>query len=140
MTSLVKEKFGIGIFLPVSTFLIFWYFFVLLMLGVDFTMTILVICFRNESVSFGLRNVVLPIMIILLFVDIFISLNTGFIRNGKIIREREQILKKYLFGVYFWIDVLAFLVAIIQLVLKSAFSEQFPFLNFLIFIKVIKAA
>ena len=84
-----KEKFKIHNFLPVSTFLIFWYFLIMLLLLLDFLLTVIIICYRNESASHDFRFYLLPIVVIAFFLDIIISFNTGFIKNGKIIRVRK---------------------------------------------------
>ena len=84
-----KEKFKIHNFLPVSTFLIFWYFLIMLLLLLDFLLTVIIICYRNESASHDFRFYLLPIVVIAFFLDIIISFNTGFIKNGKIIRVKK---------------------------------------------------
>ena len=75
----------LGIFLPVSVFLIFWYFLVLLSITIDFILTILGLCFRNLYIQSIVGRYIIPIVFVILLLDIFVSFNTGFIKNGKII-------------------------------------------------------
>ena len=135
----MKEDKFTNIFLPVSALLIFWYFLVLIVLLIDYLFTVVVICYRDEFASYIFRQYILPFVVITLFIDICISFNTGFIKNGKIIWVRKQIARNYVFSLYFWLDILAFVVVILQLILKNDFTVRFPFLNFLVFIKIVKA-
>lgn len=85
----LSEKLSeIKMFLPVSTKLILWYVFVIAYMLVDLVLTVIVNCFRHNTsrtVLFQVINNILPAILIL---DILISLNTGFIKNGKIILNR----------------------------------------------------
>lgn len=78
----------VKMFLPVSTKLILWYVFVIVYMLIDLVLTVIVNCFRHNTsrtVLFQIINNILPIILIL---DILISFNTGFIKNGKIILNR----------------------------------------------------
>jgi hypothetical protein len=59
------------------------------MLG-DFALTIIVVCFNNDSAKFALFQVVDYIMPAVLFIDLMVSLNTGYIKNGKILLDRKN--------------------------------------------------
>ena len=70
----------------------------------------------------------MPILVISMFIDILISFNTGYIKNGKIIQGRKEILKNYIFSVYFWIDLFSFVIALLELLFQRIFFEEYKFL------------
>jgi hypothetical protein len=59
------------------------------MLG-DFALTIIVICYDNDSARFVLFSVLDYIMLFILILDLIITLNTGIIKNGKILLDRKN--------------------------------------------------
>ena len=75
-------------FLPVSTFMVSWYFIVIVGLTVDYFVTVFYICFQSFKEDFSWRTIALPLELLILILDILISLNTSFIENGIIISEK----------------------------------------------------
>jgi hypothetical protein len=59
------------------------------MLG-DFALTIIVVCYENDSAKFALFYVFDFLMLIVLIIDLIITLNTGNIKNGKILLDRRN--------------------------------------------------
>ncbi len=103
------------LFLPVSTQLIAWYAFVIFFVIVDLILTVIVNCFDHgpsKDVLFYFINFTMPIVLIL---DIIISFNVGFIKNGKIILNRKAANKEYMSTVYFYCDILALINSIMQI-------------------------
>jgi hypothetical protein len=105
----------VKLFLPVSAQLIAWYAFVIFFVIIDLVLTVLVNCFDHgptKDVLFYFMNFAMPIVLIL---DIIISFNVGFIKNGKIILNRKAANKEYMATVYFYCDVLALISSIMQI-------------------------
>ena len=78
----------IPVFLPVSPFMIFWYFLVLIVILLDFAFTVVFICYRSSEAEFVLWHAIVPLITVILALDILISLNTSYIRNGQLILSR----------------------------------------------------
>jgi len=51
--------------------------------------------------------------------DIAISLNTGFIKSGKIILQRSSANYEYLTTVYFYCDIIALIMSILQVIFQK---------------------
>lgn len=112
----------INLFLPVSKELIFWYLFVIAYMFTAFVMTILVNCFSHDYTKTILFEVVNNLMPVVLSLDILISLNTGFIKNGKIILNREAANIEYISTVYFYCDMIALVTSIMQISFQNTIS------------------
>jgi hypothetical protein len=101
--------------LPVSTQLIAWYGFVIFFVIIDLILTVIVNCFNHipsKDVLYYFIDFAMPVVLIL---DIMISFNVGFIKNGKIILNRKAANKEYMSTIYFYCDILALLNSILQI-------------------------
>lgn len=64
----------------------------------------------------------------------FISFNTSFIENGRIITNKSTLRIRYIRSVIFPLDLLVAVVTIVQISTQASY----PFLNFIVYIKIIK--
>jgi hypothetical protein len=76
-------------------------------------------------------------MVPIMLVDIVITFNTCYVKNGVVIYDRGEIAVKYIRSVNFWVDLIVLLVAIIQVPTNNLANYSTAF-NFIIFIKIIK--
>lgn len=100
-----KMKITIPVFLPVSKYLIAWYFLLLFVVYVDFFVTIIVICYEDITARIILYEYINIMVFPLLIIDILLTFNTGFIQDGKMILVRKNIAKKYIKSIFFFVDV-----------------------------------
>lgn len=86
---------------------------------VDLIITVLVTCFNDAHTQKFLYLVVNNILPIILIIDILISFNTGFIRNGKIVLDRKIANKDYIMTIYFYCDIIALITSIARIPLQN---------------------
>ncbi len=113
--------------------------FVIFYMLMDLILTVIVTCFNHDASEFILFHIVNNLLPIVLIFDILISLNTGFIKNGKIILNRKAANKEYFATVYFFCDVIALITSILQIGFQYSFMPEITLFNYLIFIKLTTA-
>jgi hypothetical protein len=96
-----------------------WYLFVIAYMLTDLILTIIVQCFNNTATKHVLFQVINNILPIIQIIDILISFNTGFIKNGKIILNRKAANYEYVTTVYFYCDVIALVMSLLQVVFQN---------------------
>ncbi len=80
----------IPVFLPISSICIIWQFFVLIFVIADFVVTVMVQCFVDyPQLSNILYDYLDIIMVMILVLDIFYSLNTCTINKGVVVLDRK---------------------------------------------------
>ncbi len=133
---LILDK--VPVILPISLVAVAWQLLVLLYILFDFALTVLVTCFPSD---YFLRELLYhyfdSILIVILVLDILYSLNTCIIRKGVVIESRKAISFDYMFSLYFYVDIISLIVAIVQLSVNSLENYQ-TYYNFVVFIKIIK--
>lgn len=77
------------------------------------------------------------ILVVILVLDILYSLNTCIIRRGVVISSRRAIGADYLFSLYFYVDIISLIIAIIQLS-TNTLENYHTYYNFIVFIKIVK--
>ena len=98
---------------PISWVVVLWQFLVLLFLVADFALTVMTECFPDQILTDVLFDYFDPIMVGMLATDILIGFNVIAIDSGRIISDRQEVAKFYVSSVYFWVDVLSLVVAIL---------------------------
>lgn len=95
-------------------------------------------CYESYyNIQFLLHDYFDRILIIVMLLDILISFNTVIIKKGIILDKRQEIASHYVRSTYFWIDLICFLLSILQVSLNSRTNYSTAY-NFIIFIKVVK--
>lgn len=96
------------------------------------------VCFPSD---YFLREILYhyfdTVLVGILVLDILYSLNTCVIRRGVVISSRKAISSEYLFSLYFYVDTISLIVAIVQLSVNSL-NNYHTYYNFIVFIKIIK--
>lgn len=111
----------IPLFLPNSTFIVAWSILFSLLIIFYFSISLFVITFRisfeNDIIN-GI-GITIAVLFVCLF-DTLISINTCFIRSGKLIRNNVENFRKYFGSWMVWFDFIVVVVLIIRLVLMGA--------------------
>lgn len=110
----------------------------LLYLVADFALTVMAQCFPDPELKDVLFDEFDPIMVAVLAADILLSFNVIAISNGRIISSRAEVARHYVRSVYFWVDLLSLVVAILEVIFNDK-SHFTPSYNFIVFIKIVKA-
>ena len=102
--------------------------------------TIIVNCFNHGPARFLLFKVLNNILPVVLILDILISFNTGFIKNGKIIFNRKAANYEYIMTIYFYCDVIAFIFSILRIIFDNTIYSSVTVFDYIVFIKLTTAS
>jgi hypothetical protein len=71
-------------------------------------------------------------------VDILVTFNTSFIKNGELITDKRSITENYAKSIYFIFDVSALICVIYQMSIHYSSKDEIDILHFLILVKFFK--
>lgn len=124
----------IPVFLPITKYMMIWYFVMIIALVVDYFFSIYYLCFHSFDQQFTGKTITLPILAFIFFIDILISLNKSFIENGRIINDKKTIRLRYATNFYLFLD----LVALTSIIVQCSIVIKHPAINLLVFVRVLK--
>ncbi len=135
MLSRLKElDHRIPVFLPITKYMIIWYFVMIIALAVDYFFSIYYLCFHSSDLQFKGKTITLPIFALIFLIDILISLNTSFIENGRIINDKKTIRLRYATNFYLFLD----LIALTSIIVQWSIAINHPAISLLVFVRVLK--
>ena len=115
-----KKNGEIPLFLPNSVFVVAWSITFSIVIIFYFSASLMVITFRISDDNQIVNGILLTILVLVVcFGDMLISINTCFIRNGKLITNRKINVKKYMESWMIYSDIIVILILLIRLVLLA---------------------
>ena len=115
-----KNRLIVPLFLSNSVFVVAWSIIFSIVMIFYFSISLMVITFRINHDNQIVNGIILTILVLIVCsVDMVISINTCFIRNGKLITNRKINLKKYMGSWMIYSDVVVILILLVRLILLT---------------------
>lgn len=141
----ISHKFDFRTFHPYSIYILFWDFVNIFLFAVFFVGIPIQLCFNvnilHENLNFETQNIFHYFLISFYIIDVLLSCNTGHYSKGGLIRERKEILEKYVKKL-FWLDLISLVITITEICEFHIFPEDssklFLLLYFVKFLKIRK--
>ena len=128
-----------NLILPNSHFIIAWALFFSLFIIAYFSLAFFSLTFQSHAFDQLFNSLLMStFLILILFADILVLLNTSFIKSGKLIKDRKANIEKYLESKTFWVDIFIFGVLLLRIAMSRSFANEQSILTVLNLIVVFK--